>query len=84
MFLIIVFFFFFWGGGGGGRLWEAVTATGARGPGGMIEYLPAHAGGNHHPPGHRSLLFQTFAPQVGSRLRPLGNSLAKGRKLWGY
>jgi hypothetical protein len=28
---------------------EAVTLTGARGPGDMIEYLLFHVGGNHHP-----------------------------------
>ena len=29
----------------------AVTSTGARGPGDMIECLLSHVGGNHHPPG---------------------------------
>jgi hypothetical protein len=38
----------------------AVTSTGARGPGDMIEHLPYHVGGNHHPSGplgSRSLLY---------------------------
>ena len=29
----------------------AVTSTGARGSGDMIECLPSHVGGNYHPPG---------------------------------
>ena len=32
-------------------LWEAVAATGARGPEGVVEHLLFHAGGNHNPPG---------------------------------
>ena len=32
-------------------LWEAVAATGARGPGGVAELLPSHECGSHCPPG---------------------------------
>ena len=37
----------------------AVTSTGARGPGDMIEHLLSHVGGNHHPLG--PLGFKTYA-----------------------
>ena len=33
-------------------LWEAIAVTGAKGPGGVAEHLPSHAGRSHHPPGH--------------------------------
>ena len=39
--------------GGCGGLWEAVATTGARGPGGIAEYLPFLTGGNHHLWGHQ-------------------------------
>ena len=32
-------------------LWEAVAATGARGPGGVAKLLPSHEGRSHCPPG---------------------------------
>jgi hypothetical protein len=43
----------------------AVTSTGARGPGDMMEHLLSHVGGNHHPSG--LLGFKTYA-QLETRL----------------
>jgi hypothetical protein len=42
-----------WGRGGGVGL-VAVTSTGARGPGDMIEHLPSRVGVSHCPSGSRS------------------------------
>lgn len=41
-------------------MWEAVAATGARCPGGVVKHLLCHEGGNHHPPGHRDSRFLLF------------------------